>query len=144
MTDYNQKDIDAQRQVVRELMVLEARIARLRRELTKPIDYRHRQNQTDNVLEKELDLVERTSDEALTMTRNFIKAAKTRTGWAAYGVYKMRQHETDEAVRKADELFYAAQAEHEEAVRALTRDLANDPNPSTDTVTDSTDNKEQA
>lgn len=138
MTGKSTTDTGAQRQVVRELMVLEARIARLRRELTKPIDF----TAPNPSLEKELDWVETASDGALQRARNFIKAVNQRAGWARYGIYKMRQHETDEAVRKADELFYAAQAEHEETVRALTQGITKDPNPANET--DSTDNKEQA
>lgn len=142
MTELNQTDLADQREVVRKLMVLESRIARLRRELTKPID---RTNPSPSI-ENEFDWVQTTSEQTLEETDKFIKEVHRRAGWARYGIYKMRQYETDQAVRKASELFDAAHAEHEEAIRNLQTGITNEPNPVTETAigNDSTDNKEQA
>lgn len=147
MTEQTRADLETQREVVRQLMVLESRIARFRRELTKPIDYSHRQNQSDNRLKEELDHVQESCNGALTLASDFIAAARTRTGWAAYSRYKMRQYETNEAVRMADALFDKAQVEYEQATEALVCEspieTANS-EPADEPRTDATENKEQA
>lgn len=109
-----------QRDALRNLMVLESRIARLRLELSKPIDITHPENPAKTVLKKELDWVQTESTTALAKIAAFIAEAERRTGWANFNRYKQRQHDTDQAVRDADALFDSAIAEQEALKQKLT------------------------
>lgn len=114
MTDRDtQPLLDQQRDALRTLMVLESRIARLRIELTKPIDITHPDNPAKTLLKKELDWVKSESENALGKIGAFIAEAERRTGWSNFSRYKQRQHDTDRAVRDADALFDAALAEQD-------------------------------
>lgn len=128
MSEETKADLDTQRQVVRELMDFEWRVARLRREMTKPIDYTHRLNQSMNVLQEELNNVKATFEDALRYTQRFIDAARRRTGMAAYGRFKSVNGSTSAAIKEADRLFDEAHAE----------------TTATNPTNETTDNKEQA
>lgn len=132
----NQPLLDQQRDALRTLMVLESRIARLRLELTKPIDITHPDNPAKTLLKKELDWVKSESENALGKIGAFIAEAERRTGWSNFSRYKQRQHDTDRAVRDADALFDAALAEQ----HALKETLA--PNNQPSLATDAPTNEE--